>query len=670
MSDRQQRRRPSFHWQGLLIVLPAFLLAGAGLLSLRQDRVLAQLEAAEQAKTISRTLVEAVFPAVFSSLDMTEITTHADQSVEQFRLTEEPLLKMSRLPSKLIACVVDEEGQLAYPPAKKWLSPFLLPSEGLNPTQLSAWDSSQSTLYKTHDPVAAIGQLESLEIFVLPDSYAALASYQLGVLWQNSGNYPRSMKCLDRVIQQYPQERSESGLSLRAMAALSLFQMPSVVPPGTRKSRELTAIVGAYALLEPTYLSPQWLDELPNPSIWLEAWNAAENGRRLHAAMTAADIEFSSNAEPNRDWRWLEVSNQVFWLVSSQTAGKQHVYAAIPEGGIHSLLSHAIDATLIPPYLGLSVGVGGKNILNVTNDSVLLADSAIQAGKTNGTSLFRAQLYLTDAGLLYSRQHTRQLWFILFIGISVAAVLGGYIAARRAFHREIQLNEMKTNFVSSVSHELRAPIASVRLMAEELHDLDSANPAKNREYNQFIVQECRRLSGLIENVLDFARHEQGRKQYEFESTDLDALLKETVRVMQTYASEKNIWIETRTDGNPEPVEIDGQAIQQVLVNLMDNAIKHSASGTSIETGIRHEPDSVILWVEDHGEGIPAEEQEKIFERFYRSGSEMRRQTPGVGLGLAIVKYVIEAHHGKIQVQSQTGKGSRFAVTLPITHPST
>ena len=128
------------------------------------------------------------------------------------------------------------------------------------------------------------------------------------------------------------------------------------------------------------------------------------------------------------------------------------------------------------------------------------------------------------------------------LAMSALAAFVGFFAARGAFYRQLRLNEMKSNFVSSVSHELRAPIASVRLMAEGLERGKIAGAEKQNEYFKFIVQECRRLSSLIENVLDFSRIEQGRKQYEMESTDLVALTNQTVKLMETYAAERQVKI--------------------------------------------------------------------------------------------------------------------------------
>jgi signal transduction histidine kinase len=217
---------------------------------------------------------------------------------------------------------------------------------------------------------------------------------------------------------------------------------------------------------------------------------------------------------------------------------------------------------------------------------------------------------------------------------------------------------------------------------------------KRNEYFRFIVQECRRLSSLIENVLDFSRIEQGRKQYEFEPTDIVALAGQTVKLMEPYAAEKGVKLETTNIEPPTSnieLNVDGRAIQQALVNLIDNAIKHSPKGETVTVGLEcgqrrtgvapvfNSTDTnnavedkqmetaataVLLFVTDHGPGIPAGEQEKIFERFYRLGSELRRETQGVGIGLSIVKHIVEAHGGRVNLESEAGQGSRFVIELP------
>jgi signal transduction histidine kinase len=359
----------------------------------------------------------------------------------------------------------------------------------------------------------------------------------------------------------------------------------------------------------------------------------------------------------------------------------------------------------IPDYFGIGVEVAGRKIRAFAPDLHLWTFSYRPGGKAGGGEvrvpldalatnvlasavrsepLLKVNVYLTSPDKLYQLQGARTFWFGSLVAVSAAAALIGLLTAWRVFRQQRQLNELKSNFVSSVSHELRAPIASVRLMAENLEGGKIPEPQKQKEYFGFIVQECRRLTSLIENVLDFSRIEQGRKQYEFEPTDILALVNQTVVLMQPNAAEKQVQLLLKLDAsqlstlNSQPIEMDGRAIQQALVNLIDNAIKHSPKGETVTVEIKSSAGvspaaeektaagtAVLLSVSDHGPGIPPEEHAKIFERFYRRGSELRRETQGVGIGLSIVKHIVEAHGGRVLVESAVGQGSRFTIELPL-----
>jgi signal transduction histidine kinase len=250
---------------------------------------------------------------------------------------------------------------------------------------------------------------------------------------------------------------------------------------------------------------------------------------------------------------------------------------------------------------------------------------------------------------------------------AAAAALLGLWRLWHTYRDQTRLNQMKSNLVSSVSHELRAPLAAVRLMAESLESGRVDGAEKQRDYYRLIVRECRRLSSLVENVLDFSRIDQGRKEYHREPLDALALLRHTVMLMEPGAAERGVRVRL-SEPPPEFESLqpswDSEAVEQSMVNLLDNAIKHSPADAEVRVEVELVPMAVRIWVADTGPGIPAEEQQKIFDLFYRYGSELCRETEGVGIGLSIVKHVAEVHGGRVAVESKPGHGSRFGLELP------
>lgn len=424
------------------------------------------------------------------------------------------------------------------------------------------------------------------------------------------------------------------------------------------------------------------------------------------------------------------------WLVlPAANSASNFSFVCFAESELGARFSTSLmNSVRVPDYFGIVIEIAGSRLREFAPDIRLWSYDTVFAGKGSGTKVIRKPankessarialssgtgegnipagvsvgIYVTSPSALYHTQRVRVRWFTALLLAATGVALIGLGAAWRSFWRQLKLNEMKSNFVSSVSHELRAPIASVRLMAESLDRGKIQAPEKQNEYFKFIVQECRRLSSLIENVLDFSRIEQGRKEYEFEPTNFGALASQTLALMQPYATERGIVLILEI---PEPQTTllewtaDGKAIQQALVNLIDNAVKHSPKGETVTVKITiptlrrddprrdelHESPSPkrssgtriarpsvarpsdarpsVAWLElsvsDHGPGIPREDHDRIFERFYRRGSELRRETQGVGIGLNIVKHIVEAHGGRVIVESEPGKGSCFKIQLP------
>src|SRR5262245_43280089 len=253
------------------------------------------------------------------------------------------------------------------------------------------------------------------------------------------------------------------------------------------------------------------------------------------------------------------------------------------------------------------------------------------------------------------------LWVVMTLSLIAAVAL-----MLRTASREMKLSQMKADFVSNVSHELRTPLASIRVLAELLNLGRVNQPDRVREYGAYIESEGRRLTQVINNILDFSRIESGRKLFQFESCDVKEIVTGTLEAFSVHLKQNGFTLSYEAPQNALPqVVLDPDAIALALTNLLDNAIKYSTGEKEINVRISQSDGFVVIAVTDRGVGIPAEEHEKIFEKFYRVGSSLVHDVKGSGLGLSLVKHIVLAHHGKITVQSKPGEGSVFTIQLPV-----
>ena len=254
--------------------------------------------------------------------------------------------------------------------------------------------------------------------------------------------------------------------------------------------------------------------------------------------------------------------------------------------------------------------------------------------------------------------------FMVLGGLSLLLAFGLAFTYRNV-SKEIALARLKSDFVSNVSHELRTPLSLIRLYAETLEMGRLKAPEKYQEYYQIIRKESERLTALINNILDFSRIEAGRKEYDFRETDLRELVRNTIDSYRYQIEQNGFTLEEKIDPVP-PVRVDREAIARSLVNLVNNALKYSQDQKFIGVNLYRYNGSVKLEVIDHGIGIPANEQNKIFEKFYRVGDPLVHNTKGSGLGLSLVRHIVHAHGGEVSVDSTPGRGSKFTIALPVT----
>ena len=725
---KRTHRKPSFFWQGVLILAPMLVLAKLGALAIWQDKRMAQHEAELRAQDL------------------------AEQAVEKW--AADWIVSPSTNSDSLR---VDFDGKLIAP--KPIRNEIVAEAASMTPEQSQLLYRARAAEFLMTNRAEAIALFQEFLDTAPSRMLGQQARYSMALLHQSVGDATNAARIFHNLLNDPTPAWGDAGGDLKTLSMLKLALM----------SQSGFDAVCSNAVANPTPLTPQILRFLfaserreakESAAAWWAVWQSDQLKRHLWsrvrhsfasnvlAAKSAPGsinavsnsivtsvpglIEFKA-AEPIPSF-WIGARDETEFsllleagvrnkasttlpgpygrldlarLVEPRPTSDSHTLAFWTAAALAEWAKARTASLRAPEYFDVSASLAGYDVIR-PEDLPALRHIVVGKGggqfwsrehRTNapptlatasrtvaGNLTFIARVHLIGPELLFEQQQARSTWFKSVIGVAALTSIIGFVSAYRAFHKQLRLAELKSNFVSSVSHELRAPIASVRLMAEGLERGKISDPSKQREYFRFITQECRRLSSMIENVLDFARIEQGRKEYEPEPTDVSALVEQTVKLMEPYAAERGVKLrnaecETRSAEPaheeasldsvlriPHSAFIDGQAIQQALVNLIDNAIKHSPSGEEVAVDLTFNPQlsTLNLSVSDRGPGIPAAEHEKIFKRFYRLGSELRRETPGVGIGLSIVKHIVEAHGGRVCVESEAGNGSRFIIEIPVT----
>jgi signal transduction histidine kinase len=712
----------SFLWQGILILLPVGVLTVLGLYSLRQDRLLAEQDAKERGAATATQMAQSVAHELAQQLTgyrnanfawhaklvqdlglalRPRVSSPDDAAWQSIRAWEQsnPGIDLGAMP--VSDCVLNTRGDFSMPqiyPLTPQPPDWLLE---LSPEQRRLWQQQEQAEFVSNNPAAAQAAITNFLATKPPDGARANAEFDLLLLKTHRLQPAEAAAQLADTFWSKSDQLTDAGLPVGQLVCYRALQL---LPDHAGVPDKLFADIVWAIAYRASILSPRLIAEgerVAQPGradagpsvVELKAWWDSDDSAR------AILRDFQQQHPPNT-WTnalfWVESTGGRFLLALDNqhhapdiTVSPRHPDTSstnyyplliFPEAVVDKALEDAVAKAdiSVPPYALARLEIAGRELALLRNQ--FLMDSNVPAlpvlGEAPGSLSnlllttnvypFRVRLILADSQLLYARQHQHTLLFGAIILASTFAALAGLMTARRAFYRQQELNEMKSNFVSSVSHELRAPIASMRLLAESLERGKIGSEVKQKEYFGLLVQESRRLSMLIENILDFSRIERGSKKYEFEPADLGALAEDTVRLMRPCSDERRVELDLRKNGaaDGEPFACDSLALQQALINLIDNAVKHSPPGSHVAVGLDGDVAEVRLWVEDGGPGIPPEEHVKIFERFYRRGSELRRETQGIGIGLTIVKHIVEAHRGRVTVRSAPGQGSRFTMELP------
>ena len=249
------------------------------------------------------------------------------------------------------------------------------------------------------------------------------------------------------------------------------------------------------------------------------------------------------------------------------------------------------------------------------------------------------------------------------VTLAVLVVAGSYLIAR-GVSRELAVARLQSDFVSAVSHEFRTPLTSLHQFTEILVEDDDLPVAERRSFYEALARATRRLTRLVESLLDFGRMEAGARPYRLEPLDAAQFAAAVAAEFRQEVSAQGFLIECHTPAGAVPVRADKDALAQALWNLLDNAVKYSGDSRTVRLEVERN-EEVIIRVRDQGLGIPASEQKQVLRKFVRGSAAKACGIKGTGIGLTIVRHIVEAHGGRLALESEPGKGSTFTILLPI-----
>jgi len=371
--------------------------------------------------------------------------------------------------------------------------------------------------------------------------------------------------------------------------------------------------------------------------------------------------------------------NDSFLIEQAESDGLEYLLAIKPAGSDNSYVLLTLDRSAINEFLisftyEYEYGQNFQIALKSENgwiDSTLI-ETGIEVSLSKNLSSFQwfypgltlALIVPEEAimGGLFSENIN--LYYLYVVTIILIIVLGLFFLFRDIY-REEQLYRMKSDFISNVTHDIKTPISTMRTLAENLSEGWIKDPASQQEYFTILTRESERLSQVVENILEFSRGEAGKNHYEMKVVSLDELVHKIAERFKTTIQGKNVSFKATIPQNLPEAFCNPDRIEHAVLNLLDNALKYSGDHKEIELTAGVKNGHLQVSVRDNGFGIKKNEQDKIFQKFYRIESSNGQNKPGSGIGLSLVQDIVNQHDGNITVDSKMGEGSTFSISIPI-----
>ena len=558
---------------------------------------------------------------------------------------------------------------------------------------------AETAEFKTMDLLLAIRSYRALMAEVPDGPSRALITNRLARCMLKAGDTQGALRAYDTLLEKYSDEWSSEGIPLGIIA---LFQKGAIVQrTDPKKAGEI--ILEFYGRLA----APEWALDEPQ-------YQSYRNLVREMAATWKAEIR-NEEAVEDFESRWSALEKRAEATLGELTTEESLVTKIIPL--VEARLSEYKEGT--SPFTRFSEAVGqdlfliqalplpGGNILGILiDDRVLLeerlpsilkrvlipAEWVVQIADSGGRIIFGDEVAGSGEDSLRSPlvlpfsqgfppwriritrkdpqaasrafRARRNTYVLIALAMTAVIFLGGFTVLKSTA-KELELARLKSEFVSTVSHEFRTPLMSIRYLSEMLDADRVKENSKKKTYYRKINKESERLSRLVENMLDFSKIEAGMKKYKREEFPVKDLIADVAARFKEYAGDKEISLHCEAENGLPVIHADREAMSRALFNLLDNAVKYSGKDPTVTLRARIDGDAVCLEVQDNGPGIRKEERTKVFEKFYRSQNPEHADIEGSGIGLTLVDHVARAHGGAVKIESAPGGGTWVTLRLPL-----
>jgi signal transduction histidine kinase len=688
----------------LTIFLPSVTLSIFGIIALRNEKFRLEKQFREKQSDLVNLIKSQVNQKIIELENelsyIVKTPSFVNNNSQEIITLVENHLKKNRLSGQFF---------VVYNGNEPWFPPFMPEESGYTPgsiqgfTSIAKEKSDQAENYEfiQNNYQGAISLLKDLLEVTKDINLRGQILNRIARNYMKLNNFEAAITTYTEIIRSFPESRTSSGTLLPVTVR---FQLTECYLRSGKKKNALKATLLAFKEVIQNYHKLSENQFSAYESLARETFNKI---RDENPEITSSDTTFTKNFEnlnilyqkKTSEWQVIndlktECIPDIFSELIQNSGYSENTFRYSKRVGLEEFI---IVLSRIPDQTkSQSKGIAGIKIDNTfledsllleimaisglkketdyalsVNGRIMAGDTALLSKSTNITSYFdnsfppwRIELTGEITRPLLFKEFYRSFYFWTILTMMFFLVFGIFIIGRTIAH-EKEILKLKSDFVSSVSHEFKTPITSIKALTERLLDGNVKDPKRMREYYSEISRDTENLNHLVGNILDFSKMEEGKKQYNIEETDFKLWLEQTLTDFFSRITHRKYNINTNINETSVLVKIDRNAMKLAVNNLLDNAVKFSPENSEVKVTLEKQGEKLLLKIKDDGIGIPKNEQGSIFEKFYRTKDALRHSITGTGLGLTIVKQIVEAHNGEIGVESEPGKGSSFTVTIPL-----